>query len=161
HRLPHPLRRPNRHDRRLARTILGPPIRTQCEKGRVTNTAIARPLGKANLGDERRLDPVMSASRWRPADERRRRARQRPERLADRLERPVVETRADLGHVHELTALVEPEVQRAEVSAGALRHGVAADHELLPEPTLDLEPVPGALRGVLAVATLGDHTLQA
>src|SRR5262249_60610840 len=38
--------------------------------------------------------------------------------------------------------------------------GVAPDHELLPQLTFDLEPVPRALADVRAVALLRDHALQ-
>src|SRR5205807_9625948 len=89
------------------------------------------------------------------------RARLRPGRLADGLERALVEGRADLGGIPGRALVVEPQMERAEVSASRLRQGVAADHEFLPELTLDLEPVPRALRGVGTVALLRDDALQA
>jgi len=51
-------------------------------------------------------------------------------RPADLLERSNVEPCADLGDVDELALVVEPEMQRAEVSPRALRLRVAADDEL-------------------------------
>src|SRR5438093_833017 len=85
---------------------------------------------------------------------------QRAEFFADKLERPVVESRTDLGDVDELAVLVEAQVQGAEVGARALGRRVAADDELLPELTLDLEPVLRASREVQAVALLRDHALE-
>src|SRR4030095_4982195 len=80
--------------------------------------------------------------------------------LADALERPVVEARADLRDVDELALVVEAQMQGSEVRARSLGHRVSADDELLSEMALDLEPIPGALRRVRAVAPLGDDALQ-
>src|SRR5262249_6345890 len=127
----------------------------------MTDTAIARPLSKANLSDQPRLDPVMSAPARRAAGERRGRALERPKLRADRLERSLVEPGAHLGNVDQLAPVVEAQMQSAEVRPRALRHRVAADHELLPELALDLQPVARALRGIRAVALLRDHALEA
>src|SRR5580765_4426319 len=126
----------------------------------MANAAIAREFGKANLGDEPRLDPVMAAPGGRAAHEGRRRSLELTQFPADVLERAHVEPRADLGDIDELAPVVETQVQRAEVSSRALRRRVAADHELLPELTLDLQPVPRPLRGVQAVALLGHDAFQ-
>src|SRR6476646_5617159 len=119
------------------------------------NTAIACELGKANLCDEPRLDPAMATPGGRAAYEGRRRPLELTQLAADVLERAHVEPRADLGDIDELAPVVETQVQRAEVSPCALRRRVAADHELLPELTLDLQPVPRPQRRVRAVTLLG------
>ena len=59
----------------------------------------------------------------------------------------VVEAGAHLPRVHEVAVgVVVAEEQRAEPDAGALRVGVAADHELLRVLALELEPVLGCGR---------------
>src|SRR5207237_9091155 len=127
----------------------------------MTDPTIACPFGEAHFAHEPGIDPVVVAAGGGAARERRGRARERAELLADGLERAVVEARADLRDVHELALVVEAQMERAEVSARALRQRVAADHELLPELTLDLEPVSRTLRGIRTVALLGDDALQA
>src|SRR5215470_309830 len=127
----------------------------------MTDPSIARPFGKAHLGDESRLDPVMSAPAWRAARERRGRTRDRPELGADRLERALVESGAHLGDVDELGPVVQSQMQGTEVRPRALRHRVAADDEFLTELALDLQPVARALRGIRAVALFRDDTLEA
>src|SRR5262249_25571935 len=126
----------------------------------MTDTAIARPLSKANLSDQPRLDPVMSAPARRAAGERRGRALERPKLRADRLERSLVEPGAHLGDVDQLAPVVEAQMQGAEVRPRALRHRVAADHELLAELALDLQPVARALGGIRTVTLLRDHALE-
>src|SRR5262245_41389785 len=125
------------------------------------NSATAGPLGKANGSHEPRLDPVMIAARRSATSERRSRSPELTKRRADLLEGPDVEPGADLGDVDELAGVVEPEMQRAEVSPCALRPRVAADHEHPPQLALDLQPVARALRGVGTIAPLRDHALQA
>src|SRR2546429_542467 len=126
----------------------------------MSDAAVACPLGEANLAHDSRLDRVVAAPAGRAARERRGRPLERTELLADRLECPLVEPRADLGDVDQLALVVETQVQRAEMRPRALWHRVAADHELLPELTLDLQPVPRAFRGIGAVALLRDHAFQ-
>src|SRR5206468_3128380 len=126
----------------------------------MSDAAVACPLGEANLAHDSRLDPVVAAPAGRAARERRGRPLERTKLLADRLECPLVEPRADLGDVDQLALVVETQVQRAEMRPRALWHRVAADHELLPELTLDLQPVPRAFRGIGAVALLRDHAFQ-
>src|SRR5262245_32752405 len=127
----------------------------------MADPAIARPLGEAHLSDQPRLDPMMSAPARRAAGKRRGRALERPKLRADRLERSLVEPGAHLGDVDQLAPVVEAQMQGSEVRPRALRHGVAADHELLAELALDLQPVARSLGGIRAVALLRDHTLEA
>src|SRR6267142_1577208 len=72
----------------------------------------------------------------------------RGELVQDRLEAGVVEAGAYLGDVDEARggggAVVDAEMERAEVAARALGIRVAADHELLAALALDLDPVAGA-----------------
>src|SRR5882672_11670808 len=107
----------------------------------MANTTLFRPLREAHLGDERGLDPVMAAAGRRALIERRRRARQRLQQIADRAQGLVVEAGADLAGVHEPFCLVHAQVESAEGPARALGIGPAADDELLPQVALDLEPV--------------------
>src|SRR5205814_3236837 len=72
----------------------------------------------------------------------------------------VVEAAADAGHVPELVALVDPDVQRAEAPPAAARVGVAADHELLPLLAFELHPVGGALPGVGAARALPEDAFE-
>src|SRR5262245_53275987 len=102
------------------------------------NAAIARPFGEQHFPVQARPDPGVAAPAGRAPHERRGRARQRTELLADRLERSLVESGADLRDVDQLPPLVEAQVQGAEMRPRALGHRVAADHELLPQLTLDL-----------------------
>src|SRR5262247_3611516 len=148
----------SRHGR--AQAVFRTLVVEQTEEGRLPDTAIARPLGKTNAAHEPRLDPVVPASGRRSLRKRRCGARQRPELLDDERECPVVEARAHLRDVDQLAALVEAQMERAEVSARALGYGVAADDELLLELALDLEPLPRAPGDVEAVALLGDHALE-
>ena len=126
----------------------------------MADPAVGRPLGESNLADELRLDPVVAAARRRADVERRRRARQRFQPTGDERQRRLVEPRAHLRDVDEPAALVEPEVERAEVGARAPGRRVASDDELLAELALDLEPVSGALADVGAVALLRHDALE-
>src|SRR4030095_7891665 len=64
----------------------------------------------------------------------------RGELFPQALEPLVVEAGADLGDVDEARAVVESDVQRAEVAARTLGIGVAPHHELSAALTLDLDP---------------------
>src|SRR5262250_3877749 len=141
-------------------------VLSQPQERRVADSAVVGPVGEAYLADQKGLGPVMAAAgRDRAGLEWRRGAHERLESLPDRLERGLVETGSDLRHVdetgHGFRAVVEPQVQRAEVAARALRIGVAADHELLSQVALDLDPVAAARAGVEAARALGHDALEA
>src|SRR5262249_25664284 len=137
-----------------------PLVVSQPEERGMANAAVLRPLGEAHLADEARLDPVMAAPARRAGGERRGRTRQRLEPRPHERQRLPREPGADLRALREAVALVEPEVERAEVRARALRIRPAADDELLPELHFDLEPVARAAARVGAVGLLGDDALE-
>src|SRR5437773_4137412 len=126
----------------------------------MANASVARPLGEAHLADEPRLHPVMATAGRGARVEWRRRAGQRLQGLPQSGEPGVIEPGADLGHVHEATAVVPPEVQGPEVAARALRIRVPDDHELLPPLALDLDPVPRAPAGIGARGPLGHDAFE-
>ena len=68
----------------------------------------------------------------------------------------------DLARVGQLAVgVVVADQERAQSLPGALRVGVAADHELLAGDALELEPVAGPALGVRGVRALGDQSLPA
>ena len=74
----------------------------------------------------------------------------------------MVEACADLAGVAQTLVLLVAHQQRAEVRARPLRRGEAADHELLLEVALELEPVARAGgRAVRAVCALRDQPFEA
>ncbi len=126
----------------------------------MTNAAVGRPLREAHLAHETRLDPVMAAAGRRADVEGGGRARQRQQLAHQSIQRGLVEARTHLRDIDEAPAVVEAEVQRAEVGTRALRHRVAADDELLAALALDLEPVARASGHVAASHPLGDDALE-
>src|SRR5205823_13307004 len=144
----------------LAAAVLGALGLAQPEERGMADAPVLRPLRETHLADGPRLDPVVAAPRRRADLEGRGGAPERLELRLDVRERRVVEARADLRDVHQPPALVEAQVERAEVGARALRRGVAADDELLAELALDLQPVPRAARGVVAQAPLRHDALE-
>ena len=84
----------------------------------------------------------------------------RLEPLPEPLQLGAVEARADLGHVDEPPAVVDPDVKGAEAGPSALGIGVAADHELLATLALDLEPRARASRYVGARRPLGQDAFE-
>ena len=67
----------------------------------------------------------------------------------------------DLPRIPEPVSLVVADEQGAEVCSAAGGLGVAADHELLPEHALELQPVFGATVRIGRNGTLGDQPLPA
>ena len=126
----------------------------------MANAPFVRPFGEAHLADESRLDPVMAAPGRAAHLEGRRLAAEGLELLQRRRERLLVEAGADLGHVDEAPALVEADVERAEVRARSLGIGVAADDELLASLALDLDPLARAATDVGRGGALGDDALE-
>jgi hypothetical protein len=87
-------------------------------------------------------------------------APQRLELCPDRVLELAVEAAADARHIDEAIAVVDADVQRAEVAATALGIGIAADHELLLLLALELHPVVGALPDIWAGRALGNDAFQ-
>ena len=81
---------------------------------------IISPLGEPYLGDQARLDPVMTTSARRAHGERRGRAAERLELVPQLLEGLRIEARSDFRDVDEAVAFVDAQVERAEVAARAL-----------------------------------------
>src|SRR3954447_10388712 len=162
---PRPCRRPGsdpRSGRTLAHDVARPLVLAQSEEARLTQPAGAGPLGEADLGDEPRLDPVGALrQRLDGLAEGRLVRLERVELLAQVRQRPGVEPGADLAGVAQDAVLVVADEQRAEADARALRLGEAADHDLLLEEALELEPVTRAAGAVRRIGALGDHALPA
>ena len=144
----------------LAPAFLGLPVGPHAEERRVPKPPLLGPLREADLAYQPRLHPVMTGPARAAFRERRRLARERLEHLRDALERGCVEPRAGLRDVHEPRALIQAHVERAELGAGALRLGVAADHEFLTAVALDLDPVRRAAARVAALKALRDDPLE-
>src|SRR5436190_23164206 len=125
----------------LAAHVLGLLVGAEPDEDRVSQPAVAGPLGEAHLADEARLHPVIDAPVRPGVAERRGVASERLELRPELVLHRIVEPAADAGHVPELPVLVDTDVQRAEVPAAAARLGPAADHEFLPALALDLDPV--------------------
>ena len=122
----------------LSRRLVVP----EAEEAGVAQSAVARPLGEADLGDELRLDPCHVAfldRLW--CGERRVGSRAVSQPRAQVVEGVGVEPGPDLAGVLEPAVAVVAEQQRAELDARASRLGVAADHELLAVFALELQPV--------------------
>src|ERR671934_1039369 len=120
---------------------------------------IAGPLLERDLCDELRPRPRRIAHARRRIERRPFGAerRQRAPELGERLRR---EAGADLAGVAEPVVVVEPDEERAEVRAGALRRREAADDELGFLAHLDLEPLSRAdARLVRGADVLGDDAL--
>src|SRR5579872_2043434 len=128
------------------------------------NASFAGELAKSHLCDQPRFDEMRAALRqhqiltdpkWRHIN------RDRFQFLMNRLERLAIETGADFSHVAELSViLINPEQQRAEMIARAVRAGVSADDEAPGLRGFDLEPLRGARPAISGVALLGNDTLE-
>jgi hypothetical protein len=129
----------------------------------VAKLAVVGPLGKADLADEPRLDPVHPPGRRQAAPaERRIGPFQAREPVVQAQQGLAAEPGADLARVDQFAVtVVVTEEQRAESDPGALRVGVAADDELLPVLALELQPVPVASALVGGIGPLGDQALPA
>src|SRR6185503_6422392 len=93
--------------------------------------------------------------------ERRGGALERPELRAQLEQRGVRVAGADLAGVAQLVAVVVADEQRAEPDPAALGVGEPADHELLAQQTLGLDPGGAAARSIRLIAPLGDDALEA
>src|SRR5712691_2987374 len=101
------------------------------ERG-MSEPAVVGPVAEPDLADEPGPHPVMAlALRDRAGVEGRRGPRERLELFPEALEPRLIEAGAHLGDVDEARAVVDADVQRAEVAARALGIRVAADDELL------------------------------
>src|SRR3984893_1626840 len=120
--------------------------------------AVHGPLDEADPHDQLRTYPVRAQARQ-PLRLRERRYRQldRVESRAQIEEQLRVEAGADLSHEDEIVAVVVADEQRTETGARALRIGKAADHELLRELALHLQPEPRSSVLVRRASPLGDH----
>ena len=121
---------------------------------------VPRPVAEPHLADEPWLDPVVSPTCRSPRVERGRVPPKRLEALPEPLQVGTVEARADLRHVDEPPAVVDPDVEGAEAGPAALGLRVAADHEFLAAMALDLEPRVRAPRDVGARGSLGQDALE-
>ena len=149
---------------RLAHDLGGGLVLAQARESRVAQEPVARPLGERHLAHQHRLDPV-GAARGRPRTvgrEGRGALLEPAQPSAEHLEGGLGEAGADAARVDEAAvAIVHAQQQRAELGAGALRIGVAADHELLPRHALDLQPCLPAPGGVGRVLPLRHDALEA
>src|SRR5262245_41861532 len=136
-------------------------VETQPEEGRVAQAAVAGPFHERDLGDELGLDPRGGLGDALLGLERRGLADQRGEAAGEVVQRRAREARPDLARVAQLVALEVTDEQGAEIGAGALRRGEAADDQLLLGGALELEPVTRAGRHVRRAEALGDQTLPA
>src|SRR5258707_4714513 len=127
---------------------------------RLAELLVPGPLGDPNLGHQLGLRPVGVAGRAAEV-ERRGRALEPLELVAEQVQRPLVEPGTDLARVAQLAPLVEADEDRAESLPRATRLGPAADHQLLTVGTLELQPVAGTLGDVWAGGALCDHALPA
>ena len=131
--------------RRGSYALLGALVAPQGDEGGMSDPAVVGPVAEPDLADEPGLHPVMTlALRDRAGVEGRRGPRKRLELFPEALESRLIEAGAHLGDVDEARAVVDADVQRAEVAARALGIRVAADDELLATLALDLDPVPRA-----------------
>src|SRR5439155_22808590 len=72
-----------------------------------------------------------------------------------------VEPPAGVADIDEVFAFINAEDERPEVAAASLRFGVASDHRLLAQVSLDLHPVVGPRAfAVTARAILGDDPFE-
>src|SRR5258708_18426674 len=136
-------------------------VRAQALEAGGPQLVAARPLGELHLGDQPRLDEVRVPGR--AADlEGRRLALQRPHQVGPPSQRGLGEAGAALARVHEPAVLEIAEQERAgPASEASPALHPAADHQLLPQAVLDLQPGAGAPAPlVAAVPPLGDHPLQ-
>src|SRR5262249_21818380 len=142
--LPFPrLRRP------LAPHVLGRLVVSQPLEGRRAQVAVVRPLGELDLGHEPWLDPddvaLLHLRHLRDNRERRLVPAQRLELGEQPSDQALAEAGADVADPLPLLAAMDAEHERAEAAAAtALALRVAADHELLPAVSLDLQPVTAA-----------------
>src|SRR5262245_24701431 len=133
----------------------------QTEEARLSEPSLSRPLGEADLRHDLRSCPMSAAGNRTHIGER---------RIADlELAQPDAQfgeplgavAGPDLPRISEPVRLVVPARQGAEVGSAAGRLVVPADHELLPEDALELQPVLGATARIGRIGTLGDQPFPA
>jgi hypothetical protein len=149
--------------RQLAHDVARILVRTQALERRVAHAAVVGPLGKRDLGDQLRLDPVpvRTGPRARRLGlERRTCAHDRREQLAQLAQQRLRVAGADLAAVDELACVVVADEQGADVGARALGIRVAADHHLLTQDALGLLPHHAAAGRVRLVAALRHDALE-
>ena len=162
-----PRRSPGRR-RDLARHLARRLVEAQRDEDRMAHVALGRPLAKRHLGDELGPDPALAAGAApRPAagrdrvDRERRRLRLERDQARVQVARGArVPAGADVAGVGQHALLVRAEEQAADLAARAVAVGEAADHELLAQRALQLEPGLAALRHVGRVGALDDDALE-
>src|ERR1700749_3550380 len=126
----------------------------------MAQSARGGPFREADLGHQLRCHPRHPALPYRRrVGERRGVPAERPQPCAQRVQRLLVKTGADLAGVLQLAVAEVAQQQRAEVGARALGRGEAADDQLLAGLAFELEPVAGSLGLVWAVRALGYDAL--
>src|ERR1041384_8338837 len=146
---------------RLAVDLAGRLVLAQTLEARLTQQAILRPFGESNLANQFRLYPMDAAAarkviqvlvEWGPV------LLQLFQSLAQVPQHLPCETGADFSGVDQTPAvwLVMSHEQRTEPDARPLGVGEAADDELLPPGTLDLQPRMAPPANVWRIQFLGD-----
>jgi hypothetical protein len=116
-------------------------VLAQALEGGVAQQAVAGPAAILHLRDKAWLDPAHVRSLGRlDAFERRLRARERLELLAQAARDAAAETGADATAVAQGLAVEDAHEQRADATGVALARRVAADHELVAPAALGLDP---------------------
>jgi hypothetical protein len=124
--------------------------------------AAARPVRKTHFRYQHRLDPVVRAPRHGARRERTRVGAQGFELFRNAGQGRMIEARADIAGVAQHAVVVmDPEQQRADAGARALRIGEAADDEFLAPAAFQFDPVGRAARDIAGVAPLADHAFEA
>ena len=124
-------------------------VGSQTTKHRMTNVAVAGPVGERHLGHQRGLHPVRAAVDPARIGERADGGGDRGEPALERQQRVCIKAGADpAGVLQHALFVVHAQQQGADAGACALRIGIAADHELLPAAALELDPVGRAARHI-------------
>jgi hypothetical protein len=148
--------------REFARDAFGRLVGAQALEHRVAHRAGIRPFGKADLGDQLGLDPMVLAPRDRARREGADVGVEGFQFRRDVAQALRIEAAADVARVAQHAFLVVgAQQQRADAGARTLGVGVAGDHEFLALAAFQLDPFGRAARDIARVAALADHAFQA
>ena len=126
----------------------------------MAEVAIACPLAVFDAHHQFRLGPAGDGFEFGRVPKRRLGNFDATQTLVDDAQRFLRETRADAPDVAQRFAVVQAHQQGAEMFAGVLRSGPAADDGVELSHDLQLQPIARAFAGVSAVNLLGDDAFE-
>src|SRR5262249_22215682 len=131
------------------------------EEAWLPEPSLRSPLGEPDLRHELRTRPMSPTGDRLRVGERRLSDLERAQPDAQLSEPLGGVARPDLPGIPQPISVVVANEQGADVGRAAGRLVVPADHELLPEDALELQPVLGATTRIRRIGALGDQTFPA